>query len=505
MADQTVLPPARPQRPMMIKGLTPSLPERGKIKIGMKGAMMTSRAGNEFQPPKKLDHFVITTMERDDTGNFKRDVAAHKEYGEEPTDIPIRLLYDDPTLNFPTRYAAYQGRKLWCSGDGETAQRLTPNNQGYEPVSCPCGRQDPTYEGKDKCKMNGALSALLENAGGIGGVWKFRTTSYNSIVGLLSSMAYLKALTGGPLANIPLNLTMRPKQAADPKSGAAVLVYVVGLEYAGSVTDLQKTGHQIALDRAKTHMSIEHIEDEARRILMLSPPTHTALPGDDNDDVVEEYYPEQVAEQRPAADMTQRHTIASANAPPATAAAPLEPAPEPVAEMVNPYPLVDESGVEEARFATPDQWAKELKVAAAPIDGKLQAKAQGYLRNNLEAYQTLKDEITDDAVVTYLDKLYAAIAGAKKAPPPAAKEEPAAASAIEMPMKSGKPDGGAYSALFMTALGALTEKAQITEMLAREADNLGKILPGARRALRSNACVERWVALGGKQEEFPAA
>lgn len=199
-----------------------------------------------------------------------------------------------------------------------------------------------------------------------------------------------------------------------------------------------------------------------------------------------------------APDMTQRPTVASANIVEAA------PAPEPVAEMVNPYPLVDQAGKEESRHATPDQWAKELKSAAAPIEGKLQAKAQAYLRNNAEAYQSLKDEITDDAVVTYLDKLYAAIAGAKKTPPPAAAvaETPSAPAAMEMPVKGGKADGNAYSAMFVAALGALTAKEQIPELLARETDNLGKILPGARRSLRSTACLERWVALGGKQEEF---
>lgn len=49
---------------MMLRNLAPRLAERGKIKIGIKGAKVTSRSGNEFQPPQKLDHFVVTTLER---------------------------------------------------------------------------------------------------------------------------------------------------------------------------------------------------------------------------------------------------------------------------------------------------------------------------------------------------------------------------------------------------------------------------------------------------------
>jgi hypothetical protein len=96
------------------------LPERGKIKIGAKGQMKTSSQGKDFQPPVKLNHFRISTLERGKDGNFLRDEAFHERFGDEPTWIPVRLLYDDPALNFHTRYAAFIGRMMWCSGDGES-------------------------------------------------------------------------------------------------------------------------------------------------------------------------------------------------------------------------------------------------------------------------------------------------------------------------------------------------------------------------------------------------
>lgn len=55
---------------MAIKGLIPQLAERGKVKIGEKGEMKTSQGGKQFAQPKKLDHFVITTMQR-----VRREVA----------------------------------------------------------------------------------------------------------------------------------------------------------------------------------------------------------------------------------------------------------------------------------------------------------------------------------------------------------------------------------------------------------------------------------------------
>lgn len=285
-------PLVKAQRSTSIKGLVPMLPERGKIKIGSKGAVRTSSKGAEFQPPQKLDHFVVTTLDRGADGNFKRDDAIHAMLGEKPTEIPVRLLYDDPALNFPTRYACFAGRTLWCAGDGETAQRVGPDNKSHVTVQCPCHRQDPAYEGSDKCKINGSLSVLIEGAGGIGGVWRFRTTSYNSVVGIMSTLSFLRSVTGGPLSNIPLTMAVRPKQVSDPR-GRQQTVYIVSLEFAGDIGALQAIGHQIALDRATTHVSIELIETEARRLL-LAAPDNVPLQGDVVEEVVAEFYPEQI-------------------------------------------------------------------------------------------------------------------------------------------------------------------------------------------------------------------
>ena len=290
-ARQMLVP--RNRRPSMIKGLTPTLPERGKIKIGSKGEMRKSARGTEFQPPQKLDHFVVTTLQRGEDGNFIPDETLMARLGPKPTEIPVRLLYDDLALNFPTRYACFVGRSLWCSGDGEVAIRASAMPGGPpQEVACTCERIDPAYKGSDKCKMNGSLSVLIEGAGGIGGVWKFRTTSYNSIVGIMSTLGFIRQMTGGVLANIPLKLKVQPKQAAAP-DGNPVTIYVVSLEFDGDLPGLQEVAHGIALGRAKMNVSIEHIEDEARRMLSLAAPSHVPLAGDDADDVIEEFYPEQ--------------------------------------------------------------------------------------------------------------------------------------------------------------------------------------------------------------------
>jgi len=294
-AVTTYEPPKR--NTMMIKNLCPGLMEMGKIKIGNKGAVRKSASGADWQAPQKLDHFLITTMQRGQDNNFLRDENIHRRFGDKPTSIPVRLIYDDIALNFSTRYICYYGKTVFCSGDGETAQRLQPDRKTYQQIACPCERQDPRFagddgKGKGKCKINGILSVIIDGADAVGGVWKFRTTSYNSVVGILSSLALIQRITGGRLAGIPLNMTVTPKTVQDPIQGNQQTVYVVGLQFAGNMDILRSTGYQIAMDEAKHGISMARIEEDARLLITHTPTT--GLGDDPIDDVIEEFYPEEV-------------------------------------------------------------------------------------------------------------------------------------------------------------------------------------------------------------------
>lgn len=286
---------------MMIKNLCPGLMEMGKIKIGNKGAVRKSATGSEWQAPQKLDHFLITTNERGKDNNLIVDETLHKLFGDAPKSIPVRLIYDDISLNFATRYICYYGKTVFCSGDGEEAQRLQADKKTYATRSCPCERQDPKFAGdvvdgkvkagQGKCKINGILSVIIDGAQSVGGVWKFRTTSYNSVVGILSSLALIQRITGGRLAGIPMNMTVSPKTVQDPIQGNQQTIYVVGLQYAGTMDTLRDTGYQIALTEAKHGISMQRIEEDARLMLTHTP---TAGLGDDlTDDVIAEFYPEE--------------------------------------------------------------------------------------------------------------------------------------------------------------------------------------------------------------------
>lgn len=337
---------------MMIKNLCPGLMEMGKIKIGNKGQVRKSSSGTDWQPPQKLDHFLITTMARGIDGNFITDDQLMKHISPDGPlrSIPVVLIYDDISLNFATRYICYYGKTVYCSGDGETAIRLQQDKKTYAPRTCPCGRQDPKYNGdngpagsdavggnnsKGKCKINGILSVIIQGAPCVGGVWKFRTTSYNSVVGILSSLALIQRITGGRLAGIPMNMTVTPKTVQDPFEGKQQTIYVVGLQFAGTMDALRETGYQIALTEAKHGISMQRIEEDARMLLVHNP---TAGLGEDlPDEVIEEFYPEEVTGGAPelvdalettttVSSKAQNQTeLSTDNAPPLAAATETEP------------------------------------------------------------------------------------------------------------------------------------------------------------------------------------
>lgn len=276
----------------MVKDLRPGMTECGKIKIGQKGRTIKSRNGNEFQPPEKLDHFVVTTLERGQDGNFVLDRAIHDRFGDAPKELPVRLLFNDPWLNFQTTYAAMRGGSRFCTGDGERAERVTPNGEIVE-VTCPCERLNSTYDGKDKCKINGTLSVMIDGAEVVGGVWKLRTTSINTCQGIASSLALLSTVTEGNIAGVPLMMTVRPKAAVTPQ-GATTTVYVVGLEFRGTIDALRQLAHDKALADATFGQRMERIEDQARA--MLSAPK--VISDDETMDIVDEFYPEEGARAR---------------------------------------------------------------------------------------------------------------------------------------------------------------------------------------------------------------
>lgn len=256
---------------MAIKILKRRLNEFGKIKIGRKGEEVESSGGKTFRMPERIDHFILTTTEKDETGQFIEDVVLMDKLKKSGraivnkdgnlTGIPIRLLYDDTELNFPTRLACYVAGKLSCYGDGEKAwDRVSDYKK--EKV-CPCARFNGDYEGKDKCKATGALTCVIDEAELFGQTHKFRTTSINSIEAILGGIDLIKTATQKRIAGMPLMLLVTNKSVVIPAASSQTTIQVVSLCYRGDMLALRRDAIQLLEENRKYLLGMKEIEAEA--------------------------------------------------------------------------------------------------------------------------------------------------------------------------------------------------------------------------------------------------
>jgi hypothetical protein len=213
---------------MIKRGLNKTLAEVGKIKTGFKGKMIESKNGAKFQPPMKLDHFIVTTTERDaSTGNLIEDGEFMAKLGGKPRQLRIRLPFDTIDKNFFTQFQSYHGGKKVCSGDGETAERrgiITVKGEkgkeqlqivGEEKTSVKCDFETCPIAQAGKCKVSGILSVFLPESGDLGGVYKYRTHSWNGVSSILGALEFFAANTGGILQGLPLKLVLVKKTTED--------------------------------------------------------------------------------------------------------------------------------------------------------------------------------------------------------------------------------------------------------------------------------------------------
>ncbi len=190
----------------MIKGLAITPPVLGRISIGK----VVEKNGKRM--PEKDDEFTITTQVQSKGQWVKHPLDTELRQGEDSSKlriIPIRLLFNDPDLNFRAQYSMFDhktGRPV-CVGNGETCKRMTA--KGMESLPCP-SPMACEYGQAGYCKPYGRLNVLIGDEDELG-TFVFRTTGYNSIRTLLSRLHYFSAVSNNQLASLPLALRIRGK------------------------------------------------------------------------------------------------------------------------------------------------------------------------------------------------------------------------------------------------------------------------------------------------------
>ena len=189
----------------MLKGLAITPPVLGRISIGK----VVEKNGKRL--PEKDDQFTITSQVQGRDGWLLHPLndELRKAPEEKLRSIPIRLLFNEPDLNFRAEYSLFDrtsGRPL-CVGNGETCKRQTA--EGIQSLPCPSPDGCQLAKG-NACKPYGRLNVAIGDDDPLGS-FVFRTTGFNSIRTLAARLQYLQALSGNRLSCLPLELRLRGK------------------------------------------------------------------------------------------------------------------------------------------------------------------------------------------------------------------------------------------------------------------------------------------------------
>lgn len=189
----------------MLKGLAITPPVLGRISIGK----VIEKNGKRL--PEKDDQFTITSQVQGKDGWLLHPLndELRKSQEDKLRSIPVRLLFNEPELNFRADYTLFDrqsGRPL-CVGNGETCKRVTQD--GMQSLPCPSPDACPLAKG-GACKPYGRLNVLIGDDDPLGS-FVFRTTGFNSIRTLAARLHYFQAISGNRLACLPLELRLRGK------------------------------------------------------------------------------------------------------------------------------------------------------------------------------------------------------------------------------------------------------------------------------------------------------
>lgn len=266
----------------MLKGLAITPPVVGRISIGK----VVEHDGKRI--PQKDDQFTITSQVQTKNGWLLHPL--NEELRSDNSDsklrrIPIRLMFDDPELNFRADYSLFDrsnGRPM-CVGNGETCKRMTA--EGIQTLPCPGA--DQCHIGQSQgCKPYGRLNVLIGDDDNLE-TFVFRTTGFNSIRTLIARLHYLKAISGGLLSCLPLELRLRGKSTRMSYGQAVYYADITlregmtlerTLEEARQTRERRKSAgiNQQALDEAAHHCLSNGIFEDGE---------------DDGQLVTEEFYP----------------------------------------------------------------------------------------------------------------------------------------------------------------------------------------------------------------------
>ena len=242
----------------MLKGLALTPPVLGRISIGK----VVEKNGKRL--PEKDDQFTITSQVQSRDGWLLHPLNNELRHSKEDKlrNIPIRLLFNEPELNFRVDYTLFDrqsGRPL-CVGNGETCKRITQD--GIHSLTCPSPDACPLAKG-GACKPYGRLNVIIGDEDSLGS-FVFRTTGFNSIRTLAARLHYFQAISGNRLACLPLELRLRGKSTRQ-SHGTPIFYVDLTIRAGMDISEALQKASELDTQRQTAGFDQRALDDAARR------------------------------------------------------------------------------------------------------------------------------------------------------------------------------------------------------------------------------------------------
>ena len=242
----------------MLKGLALTPPVLGRISIGK----IVERNGKRL--PEKDDQFTITSQVQSRDGWLLHPLNDELRQSKEDKlrSIPVRLLFNEPELNFRADYTLFDrqsGRPL-CVGNGEACKRVTQD--GMQSLPCPSPDVCSLAKG-GACRPYGRLNVLIGDDDPLGS-FVFRTTGFNSIRTLAARLHYFQAISGNRLACLPLELRLRGKST---RQSHGTPIFYVDLTVRGGmdIAEMLQSANELETQRQSAGFDQVALDEAARR------------------------------------------------------------------------------------------------------------------------------------------------------------------------------------------------------------------------------------------------
>ncbi|EIU1653478.1 hypothetical protein [Pseudomonas aeruginosa] len=266
----------------MLKGLAITPPVLGRISIGK----VVEKNGKRL--PEKDDQFTITSQVQGKDGWLLHPLNDELRQGKDDKlrSIPVRLLFNEPELNFRADYTLFdrQNGRPVCVGNGETCKRI--GKDGVQSLPCPSPDACPLAKG-NACKPYGRMNVVIGDEDALGS-FVFRTTGFNSIRTLIARLQYFRAISGDRLACLPLELRLRGKST---RQSHGTPIFYVDLTLRSGMTVEQALLTARELDEARQAAGFDQTALDATARVGLGNGIFED-DGEDSSAIAEEFFPD---------------------------------------------------------------------------------------------------------------------------------------------------------------------------------------------------------------------